>query len=139
MPKLPWELLTPFSDFVRGLPSRQKGVVVVGGGGGGGGGEDNEEEDEDEMQAHQDSMQRLRVGVPFTSFLIPHLKDAVKVEAGADDVQDADEITKKMTKDEYVHYSDCRQASFTYRKGRRHSLLSPLPASSELGMDRPLR
>lgn len=31
--------------------------------------------------------------------------------------QDADEITKKMTKDEYVHYSDCRQASFTYRKG----------------------
>jgi transcription initiation protein SPT3 len=24
-----------------------------------------------------------------------------------------------MTKDEYVHYSDCRQASFTYRKARR--------------------
>jgi len=23
-----------------------------------------------------------------------------------------------MTKDEYVHYSDCRQASFTYRKGK---------------------
>ena len=32
-------------------------------------------------------------------------------------MQEADEITKKMTKDEYVHYSDCRQASFTYRKG----------------------
>ena len=24
-----------------------------------------------------------------------------------------------MTKDEYVHYSECRQASFTYRKSKR--------------------
>jgi transcription initiation protein SPT3 len=24
-----------------------------------------------------------------------------------------------MTKEEYVHYSECRQASFTYRKGKR--------------------
>jgi transcription initiation protein SPT3 len=24
-----------------------------------------------------------------------------------------------MTRDEYVHYSECRQASFTYRKGKR--------------------
>ncbi|WRT63385.1 uncharacterized protein IL334_000290 [Kwoniella shivajii] len=79
MMKLPWELLTPFSDYLRALPSKQNR-------------DEDEEEDEDEMQAHQDSMQRLR---------------------------DADEITKKMTKDEYVHYSDCRQASFTYRKARR--------------------
>ncbi|KAL7420191.1 Transcription initiation protein spt3 [Cryptotrichosporon argae] len=76
--KLPWELLTPFSDFLQTLPSQRA--------------DDDEDEDEDEMQAYQDSMQRLR---------------------------DADEITKKMTKDEYVHYSDCRQASFTYRKARR--------------------
>ncbi|WVF66490.1 hypothetical protein IAT40_001230 [Kwoniella sp. CBS 6097] len=79
MMKLPWELLTPFSDYLRSIPSKQNR-------------DDEEDEDEDEMQAHQDSMQRLR---------------------------DADEITKKMTKDEYVHYSDCRQASFTYRKARR--------------------
>ena len=31
----------------------------------------------------------------------------------------ADERTKNMTKDEYVHWSDCRQASFTFRKGKR--------------------
>ena len=31
----------------------------------------------------------------------------------------ADERTKDMTKDEYVHWSDCRQASFTFRKGKR--------------------
>ncbi|OMH80972.1 SAGA complex subunit spt3 [Zancudomyces culisetae] len=31
----------------------------------------------------------------------------------------ADVVTRKMTRDEYVHYSECRQASFTYRKGKR--------------------
>lgn len=31
--------------------------------------------------------------------------------------KDADEATRKMTRDEYVHYSECRQASFTFRKG----------------------
>lgn len=51
MVKLPWELLTPFSDFLRSLPNKRGRL-----------GEDEEEDpDEDEMQAHQDSMQRLRV------------------------------------------------------------------------------
>lgn len=31
----------------------------------------------------------------------------------------ADDRTKNMTKEEYVHWSDCRQASFTFRKARR--------------------
>lgn len=31
----------------------------------------------------------------------------------------ADERTKNMTRDEYVYWSDCRQASFTFRKGKR--------------------
>ena len=31
----------------------------------------------------------------------------------------ADKRTKGMTKDEYVHYSECRQASFTYKKAKR--------------------
>lgn len=35
-----------------------------------------------------------------------------------------------MTKDEYVHYSDCRQASFTYRKGERRSREGPLTDSA---------
>lgn len=48
MVKLPWELLTPFSDLLKGLPSSQNR-------------EEDEEQDEDEMQAYQDSMQRLRV------------------------------------------------------------------------------
>lgn len=31
----------------------------------------------------------------------------------------ADERTKHMTKEEYVHFSECRQASFTFRKAKR--------------------
>ena len=31
----------------------------------------------------------------------------------------ADDRTKGMTKDEYVHWSECRQASFTFRKAKR--------------------
>ena len=50
MVKLPWELLTPFGDFLRTLPSRS------------GRADEDEDEDEDELQAYQDSMQRLRVG-----------------------------------------------------------------------------
>ncbi|KAJ2673631.1 Transcription initiation protein spt3 [Coemansia spiralis] len=54
---------------------------------------DDEDEDDDEMlDAQSDSLKRLK---------------------------DADEITKLMTRDEYVHYSECRQASFTFRKNKR--------------------
>ena len=31
----------------------------------------------------------------------------------------ADDRTKNMTREEYVHWSECRQASFTFRKGKR--------------------
>ena len=34
-------------------------------------------------------------------------------------LQQADKRTKGMTKEEYVHYSECRQASFTYKKAKR--------------------
>jgi transcription initiation protein SPT3 len=50
----------------------------------------DDEEDEDDIEAHEASIQRLK---------------------------EADEATRKMTREEYQHYSDCRQASFTYRKG----------------------
>ncbi|KAI7864657.1 transcription initiation factor IID, 18kD subunit-domain-containing protein [Spinellus fusiger] len=53
---------------------------------------EEESDDEDDLEAYMDSVQRLK---------------------------DADEITRAMTREEYVHYSECRQASFTYRKGKR--------------------
>ena len=34
-------------------------------------------------------------------------------------LQQADRRTKGMTRKEYVHYSECRQASFTYKKAKR--------------------
>jgi transcription initiation protein SPT3 len=37
--------------------------------------------------------------------------------------QEADDATRQMTREEYQHYSDCRQASFTYRKGASHPFL----------------
>lgn len=50
------------------------------------------DEDDDDIEAHEASMQRLK---------------------------DADEATRRMTRDEYVHYSECRQASFTFRKSKK--------------------
>lgn len=49
MVKLPWELMTPYSDFLKSLPNSGK--------------DDDDEGDEDEVQAHHDSMQRLRVSL----------------------------------------------------------------------------
>lgn len=51
----------------------------------------DDEEDEDDIEAHEASVQRLK---------------------------EADDATRQMTREEYQHYSDCRQASFTYRKGQ---------------------
>ncbi|KAF9006718.1 transcription initiation factor IID, 18kD subunit-domain-containing protein [Cyathus striatus] len=56
----------------------------------------DDEEDEDDIEAHEASIQRLK---------------------------EADDATRQMTREEYQHYSDCRQASFTYRKGMRKPLL----------------
>lgn len=95
MVKLPWELLTPFTSFLRSMPGK----------------EEEDEEDDDELQAHEDSMQRLRVCSISRIYYQPRLH--------LYHPQEADEITKKMTKNEYAQYSECRQASFTYRRARR--------------------
>lgn len=44
--KLPWELSTVYSEHLGGL-----------------GGEEREEEDDDDIEAHEDSLQRLKVGL----------------------------------------------------------------------------
>lgn len=53
MVKLPWELMTPYSDFLKSLPTANSK-------------DDDDEGDEDEVQAHHDSMQRLRVSLTFS-------------------------------------------------------------------------
>lgn len=72
---MPWELANQFSDVI---------IKSLNG--------EDESEDEDELEAYNDSIQRLK---------------------------DADDVTRAMTREEYVHYSECRQASFTYRKSKR--------------------
>ncbi|KAG5437911.1 hypothetical protein PCANB_000257 [Pneumocystis canis] len=54
--------------------------------------DDEDDYDSDEQESNFDTLLRLRF---------------------------ADLRTRTMTKDEYVHYSECRQASFTYRKSKR--------------------
>ncbi|CAZ84906.1 unnamed protein product [Tuber melanosporum] len=47
-------------------------------------------------------------------------EDAVEENAATlQRLRNADERTRGMTRDQYVHWSRCRQASFTYRKGKR--------------------
>ncbi|OLL26834.1 SAGA complex subunit spt3 [Neolecta irregularis DAH-3] len=53
---------------------------------------EDDEEDEEEIEANYATLQRLK---------------------------NADDRTRQMTRDEYVHWSECRQASFTFRKGKR--------------------
>lgn len=54
--------------------------------------DEGDEEDEDIIETNEDSLRRLKA---------------------------ADETTRRMTREEYVFYSECRQASFTFRKAKR--------------------
>ena len=54
--------------------------------------DDDDELDEDEREANLATLKKLKM---------------------------ADDRTRNMTKEEYVHWSDCRQASFTFRKAKR--------------------
>lgn len=88
--KLPWEITTIYSEAVK-----QSGH------------QSDDEEDEDDLEAQEASLERLKVGphsvsCPLLSWI---------------ESQEADDVTKQMTREEYQHYSDCRQASFSYRKG----------------------
>ncbi|KAG9218726.1 Transcription initiation protein spt3 [Pleurotus ostreatus] len=65
----------------------------------------DDEEDEDDIEAHEASIQRLK---------------------------EADEATRQMTREEYQRYSDCRQASFTYRKAKRFREFLNLPPHLDL-------
>jgi transcription initiation protein SPT3 len=94
--KLPWEITTIYSEVLR-----QNGH------------QSDDEEDEDDIEAHEASIQRLKVFNQFsTSFYNIQLI-----------FQEADDATRQMTREEYQHYSDCRQATFTYRKSKSLTFL----------------
>ncbi|KIY70378.1 TFIID-18kDa-domain-containing protein [Cylindrobasidium torrendii FP15055 ss-10] len=67
--------------------------------------ESDGEEDDDDLEAHEASIQRLK---------------------------EADDATRQMTREEYAHYSECRQASFTYRKVKRFREFLNLPPHLDL-------
>ncbi|RKP30235.1 TFIID-18kDa-domain-containing protein [Metschnikowia bicuspidata] len=66
--------------------------------------EEAQDEDEDEKAATLLSLKRLKA---------------------------ADDRTKNMTKEEYVHWSECRQASFTFRKAKKFREWAQIPQICE--------
>lgn len=76
---------------------------------------------------------KLKIRLPWEvqfMFSEQHLETAEEAEAVDDEekaatlaslkrLKMADERTKYMTKEEYVHWSECRQASFTFRKAKK--------------------
>lgn len=104
--KLPWEISTVYSDCI--VPGAGANLEQSQSGSGGLNSDlppeleaaaakvqqptVDEELDEDDQEAMKESLMRLR---------------------------EADQVTLKMTREEYEHYSDCRTASFTFRKGKR--------------------
>ncbi|KAK4992892.1 Transcription initiation protein spt3 [Elasticomyces elasticus] len=73
---------------------------------------------------------KARIGLPwdassFYSVQVPEREDEEDEEeeemntATLERLKNADERTRNMTADEYIHWSECRQASFTFRKGKR--------------------
>ena len=54
---------------------------------------------------------------PYFSTEMEEEEEAVMNADRLDRLRMADEITKHMSREEYLYYSECRQASFTYKKG----------------------
>jgi len=50
-----------------------------------------------------------------------------EVEASIERLREADEATRGMTGEEYRYYSDCRHASFTWKKSWSPPLLVEIP------------
>lgn len=67
--------------------------------------EEESDDDDDSNPAFQESIKRLK---------------------------DADNFTKDMTKDEYIEYSECRQASFTYKRAKKFRDWLNLSAYTEM-------
>ncbi|KAL8278062.1 hypothetical protein RQP46_009522 [Phenoliferia psychrophenolica] len=74
------------------------------------------------LQARLLSSRRLsrHLSVEDLVFLIRHdLSLVARLRSFLSWKDAADELTRNMTKEQYQHYSDCRQSSFTYRKAKR--------------------
>ncbi|RKP02584.1 hypothetical protein CXG81DRAFT_10641 [Caulochytrium protostelioides] len=98
---------------------------AAGGPGGGGGGAD--------ARARKNTIKLSWEFLPFYSSVLDDADDDGGDDDGEDDDEEdriayeaqlarlraADEMTRTMTREEYMYFSDCRQASFTYKKVKR--------------------
>lgn len=115
--KLPWEVATYYSNFLAGHASKRRRMATAASHHLDD--DDAEDEDEDELEANEDLLARLRVRPPSCarSCRRPDRSTLTCLPSLAS--QDADLLTRDMTREEYAHYSECRQASFTFKKGKR--------------------
>ncbi|RKO95091.1 hypothetical protein CAUPRSCDRAFT_13150 [Caulochytrium protostelioides] len=111
-----------------------------GGGGGGAGGADGADApdggadggggDAKDARARKNTIKLSWEFLPFYSSVLDDADDDGGDDDGEDDDEEdriayeaqlarlraADEMTRTMTREEYMYFSDCRQASFTYKK-----------------------
>ncbi|CEQ39707.1 SPOSA6832_01270 [Sporobolomyces salmonicolor] len=102
---LPWELADPWSEVLAG----------------------DDETEQDEVDAYEVNKQLLKVrsARPVGH---PTLSTALTLAPGQ---QEADDLTAKMSKEEYELYASARQASFVYRKGKKFRDFLALPSILE--------
>lgn len=110
----------------------------TGGGSSGAGGAGSQASDSSKMLSRY---KKLKIRLPWEiqfMFSELHLETNEESEQVDDDEREAtvaslkrlkmaDDRTKNMTKEEYVHWSECRQASFTFRKAKRFREWAQIP------------
>ncbi|AMD21700.1 HFL156Cp [Eremothecium sinecaudum] len=105
--------------------------LASGGAGGGSGGQ----EEDDKKDKDAGAMMKVKKSSMKLPWELQFMFNEQPLENNDDDALDdegreanmatlkrlkmADDRTRDMTKEEYVHWSDCRQASFTFRKAKR--------------------
>lgn len=101
--KIPWDLSGMFGEYLS---------------------EETEGADAEEVEAFEMSKPRLKVSPCLAG--LRRGRTPEELTFGCAREQAADELTANMTKEQYLHYADCAQASFVYRKSLfSHSAFTP--------------
>lgn len=118
--QIPWDLASMYGDCLS---------------------EETDGAEDEEVEAYEDSKKRLKASTLRRQFRrrSSSARRALTLSFFTRKSQEADDLTRNMTKEEYLHYADCAQASFVYRKSTTTSppsLNSPrslTPASPPAG------
>eukprot|EP00732_Lithocolla_globosa_P003298 Lithocolla_globosa_v1_NODE_2574_length_1948_cov_71.245642.p1 type:complete len:302 gc:universal NODE_2574_length_1948_cov_71.245642:1055-150(-) len=95
----------------------------------GGGGGDDDAVVEEEEKHQQPKRKKVKLSFDYVQSLTNFMKDDEFEEDDSSDLlhlqeitnrlKEADDVTRVMSREEYIEYAECRQASFTYKKNKR--------------------